>query len=176
MHTYISILRGINVSGQKKIRMSDLKILYENLGFTDIITFIQSGNVIFKTNLKMTNSKLAKIIEDKIIETYSFNVPVIIRTPAELNAIVNKNPFKNNELDSLYITFLSNDPNSVNLEKLENLSFLPDNFEIIDKEIYLSVDRYGNTKLSNNFFESKLKVCASTRNMKTILSLIELSQ
>lgn len=175
MKTYISILRGINVSGQKKIIMADLKLLYEDLGFLDVITYIQSGNVVFKTNLKTTTTKLAKLIEDKIKGKYGFEVPVIIRTQNELQNIIEINPFKNDEIDGLYVTFLSNQPNANQLEKLENVNFLPDKFELIDKEVYLSVVSYGNTKLSNNFFESKLKVTATTRNLKTIIKLIELS-
>lgn len=175
MKTYISILRGINVSGQKKIIMADLKLLYEDLGFLDVITYIQSGNVVFKTNLKTTTTKLAKLIEDKIKGNCGFEVPVIIRTQNELQNIIEINPFKNDEIDGLYVTFLSNQPNANQLEKLENVNFLPDKFELIDKEVYLSVVSYGNTKLSNNFFESKLKVTATTRNLKTIIKLIELS-
>ena len=175
MKTYISILRGINVSGQKKIIMTDLQALYESLNFKDVITYIQSGNVIFKTDKKYTAVKLAKLIEDKIASTYNFEVPVIIRTLEELKNVKSRNPYKKEDVDSLYVTFLSNTPNAINLEKLDNVSFLPDKFEIIDKEIYLCVASYGNTKLSNNFFESKLKVTATTRNLKTINILAELA-
>lgn len=175
MKTYISILRGINVSGQKKIIMTDLQALYESLNFKDVVTYIQSGNVIFKTDKKFTDVKLAKLIEDKILEKYNFQVPVVIRTLEELQNVITQNPFKKDDIDSLYVTFLSNAPNAINLEKLDNVSFLPDKFEIIDKEIYLSVSGYGNTKLSNNFFESKLKVTATTRNWKTINKLASLA-
>ena len=175
MKTYISILRGINVSGQKKIIMTDLKHLYENLGFLDVETYIQSGNVIFNSTLKSTENKLAKLIEEKILEIFGFNVSVIIRTLNDLKKIIELNPFKNNEIESLYVTFLSNAPNTINLEKLQELQFFPDQFAIIDKEVYLTVSSYGNTKLSNQFFESKLKVTATTRNIKTINKLIEMS-
>ena len=175
MKTYISILRGINVSGQKKIIMTDLKALYEDLGFEDVITYIQSGNVVFKSSKKMTDTKLAKMIEERIVEKYDFQVPVIIRTLDELKRATEINPYKNDNIDGLYITFLSNAPNSINLEKLDNINFLPDQFEIIGKEIYLNCVSYGNTKLSNNFFESKLKVIATTRNIKTVHKLIELT-
>ncbi|MFN8297140.1 MAG: DUF1697 domain-containing protein [Chitinophagales bacterium] len=175
MQTYISILRGINVSGQKKMLMTDLARLYEDLGFKDVVTYIQSGNVIFKTDKKFTNVKLAKLIEDKIVATYNFQVPVIIRTLKELQDIISANPFVKEEIDSLYVTFLSNSPNEINLEKLDNVNFLPDKFEIIYKEIFLSVSSYGNTKLNNNFFENKLKVTATTRNWKTVNKLLELA-
>ena len=92
MHTYISILRGINVSGQKKIIMTDLVKLYEDLGFTDVKTYIQSGNVVFNSTKKVSNSMLVKQIETKINEIYCFQVPVIIRTVDDLSKIIAKSP------------------------------------------------------------------------------------
>ena len=93
MQTFISILRGINVSGQKKIRMADLKKLYESLGFSDVKTYIQSGNVIFKSDSKSSDIELAKKIEKAISAKYHFEVPVIIRASAELKNIISQNPF-----------------------------------------------------------------------------------
>ena len=175
MHTYISILRGINVSGQKKIIMTDLVKLYEDLGFTDVKTYIQSGNVVFNSTKKVSNSLLVKQIETKINEIYGFQVPVIIRTVDEVSKIIATNPFKNETTENLYITFLSNLPNSNHLEKLTELNYLPDEFIIIEKEIYLNVSSYGTTKLSNSFFENKLKVTATTRNWNTVNKLLAIS-
>ena len=112
---------------------------------------------------------------ENILQKFQFQVPVIIRTKQQFENIIQINPFKNEETDSLYVTFLSNAPNANQLEKLENTNFLPDKFEIIDKEVYLCVAAYGITKLNNNFFESKLKVTATTRNIKTILQLIDIA-
>lgn len=175
MHTYISILRGINVSGQKKIIMTDLVKLYEDLGFTDVKTYIQSGNVVFNSTKKVSNSLLVKQIEIKINEIYGFQVPVIIRTVDELSKIIASNPFKNETSDNLYITFLSNLPNSNHLENLTELNYLLDEFIVIEKEIYLNVSSYGTTKLSNSFFENKLKVTATTRNWNTVNKLLAIS-
>ena len=176
--TYVSFLRGINVSGQKKILMADLKLLFESLGFSNVETYIQSGNVIFNTDKKLTDVKLAKLIEEKIIEQYSFDVPVIIRTVQELQNIISSNPYqndKNMDMENLYVTFLAKHPNATNLEKLDNINYLPDTFEILDKEIYIDCSSYGTTKLSNSFFENKLKVSATTRNWKTINNIIQLA-
>ena len=175
MHTYISILRGINVSGQKKIIMADLVKLYEDLGFTDVKTYIQSGNVVFNSTKKVSNSLLVKQIETKINEIYGFQVPVIIRTVDELSKIIASNPFKNETSENLYITFLSNLPNSNHLENLTELNYLLDEFIVIEKEIYLNVSSYGTTKLSNSFFENKLKVTATTRNWNTVNKLLAIS-
>ncbi len=168
MAVFLSILRGINVSGHKQIKMADLKVLYEKLGFKNVTTYIQSGNVIFESKIA---KDLPERIDKKIFEKYKFNVPIIIRTIDEIQKIINGNLFlkeKNIELDKLHVTYLENIPVKENLDKITNLNYEPDRFYISDKEIYLYCPGgYGNTKLNNNFFENKLKVTATTRNWKT---------
>lgn len=183
MQTFISILRGINVSGQKKILMADLKALYENLGFKEVKTYIQSGNVIFKTENKKASSSdidIAKKIEQAIFEKYNFQVPVIVRTAAEMKKTIAANPFlkddNNIEADKLHVTFLAEEPAQKNLETIKSFDFSPDRFEIIGKDVFLYIpDKYGDTKLSNKFFETKLKVSATTRNWRTVNNLMELA-
>ncbi|MGE5106405.1 MAG: DUF1697 domain-containing protein [Sphingobacteriales bacterium] len=178
MPTTISILRGINVSGQKKILMADLKALYEQRGFKDVTTYIQSGNVVFRTDKKLTNAELAQIIEKDIKTQFGFDVPVITRTSEEWNKIITANPFmKKKEInsDKLHVTFLSQEPDKANIKIAESFSYLPDEFSINGSEVFLHIpDSYGNTKLSNNFFENKLKVSATTRNWKTVITLAEI--
>lgn len=180
MQTFISILRGINVSGQKKILMADLKDLYESLKLKDIITYIQSGNVIFKSNEKLSDIALAKKIETAIFKKYDFDVPVIIRSKDEIHKIISTNPFlkeRNIEAKRLYVTFLSETPAKENVESVKRFDFSPDRFFITGKEVYLCVSNgYGETKLSNNFFEKKLKVNATTRNWNTVQKLLELAE
>lgn len=130
MHAYISILRGINVSGQKKILMTDLVQLYSDLGFTDVITYIQSGNVVIKSVKKVDNTLLVKQIESKIMEIYGFQVPFIIRTVVDLTRIIASNPFINEIQENLYITFLSILPKPNQLELINELNFLPDEFKV----------------------------------------------
>lgn len=183
MQTFISILRGINVSGQKKILMADLKALYEeNLGFKDVKTYIQSGNVIFKTEDGKTASdqELAHKIEKAIAEKYNFQVPVLVRTVDEMKKTLAGNPFikenKNIETDKLHVTFLAEEPAKANLEAIKTLDYSPDKFIISGKDVFLYIpDKYGETKLSNKFFETKLKVSATTRNWKTVNKLVELA-
>ena len=176
MDTYISILRGINVSGQKKILMADLKALYEHLKFRDVKTYIQSGNVIFKSNENLPDTVFARRIEDEIFKKYTFQVSVIIRTEDEMRKIIAENPFlkeKSKDRQKMHVTFLSEVPLKENVESIESINFLPDRFIIHEKEIYLYVPNgYGETKISNNFFEKKLKVKATTRNWKTVNKLV----
>jgi uncharacterized protein (DUF1697 family) len=180
MQTFISILRGINVSGQKKILMADLKELFEGLHFKNVTTYIQSGNVVFKSDAKISDIQLAEKIEKAISAKYNFEVPVIIRTKEELEKIISQNPFakeKNIDLKKLHITFLSTTPAKEKAEQIKEVNFSPDQFIIKGKEIYLHIpNSYGETKLSNKFFENKLKVSATTRNWNTVNKLFEMAQ
>ena len=180
MTKYISILRGINVGGKNKIQMSALKALYENLGFINIITYIQSGNIIFKNETNSLPKYFSKLIEEAIYEQYKLRVPVIIRTLEEMNHIISANPFlveSNIDIEKLHITFLSELPEIGISDKMISLNLSSDRFKIREKEIYLYCPNgYGTSKLSNNFFERKFKVTATTRNWKTVNKLVELAE
>ncbi len=177
MQIYISLLRGINVAGQKKIKMLDLKTMYQELGYTDVTTYIQSGNVIFKTKKKALD-KIEQNIKKAISDTFGFDVPVLVLTNKTLEEIVQNNPYDKSEADSkhIYFTLLKSAPAAEKIAAIEKLEFPEEVFTITDKAIYLWVSKgYGRSKLNNNFFENKLKVQATTRNLKTIKKLLELS-
>jgi uncharacterized protein (DUF1697 family) len=179
MPTYISILRGINVGGAKKIRMDALESLYKELGFERIVTYIQSGNVIFTAAANSSNQALASVIEKKIRDDLHFEVPVIIRTVTEMEAVIEANPFvKEYGIDEerLHVTFLSDITAPVNRDAIQTVDFPPDRFVLSGKEVYLYCpDGYGRTKLNNSFFERKLKVTATTRNWNTVKKLAEIA-
>jgi uncharacterized protein (DUF1697 family) len=179
MVIYISMVRGINVGG-KKVKMSKLKELYLSLNFKDVKTYIQSGNVIFRSkNLDL--SYLRDIIEDKIANVFGFNVKVLIRTKIELKNVLEENPLKREDFKHLYITFLSDVPSKNLITDLNrfievNMKGNSDKFFISKKEIYLFLpDGYGRTKLNNNFFEKKLGVSATTRNLKSVSKLFDIA-
>jgi uncharacterized protein (DUF1697 family) len=178
MYTYIAILRGINVSGKNPIRMPELENLFRSLGFKDVVTYIQSGNVIFSTQSEEKTGKLADKIEKSIDSTFGLNVPVLVRTSLEMAGIVSSNPFLTEDTidkEKLHVTFLEADPAKEKLDRLP-VDTATDQFSILGKEIYLYCpDGYGRTKLTNTFFESKLKIRATTRNWRTVCKLAELS-
>ncbi|MBS4033989.1 MAG: DUF1697 domain-containing protein [Ignavibacterium sp.] len=177
MPTYIALLRGINVSGQKLIKMTDLKELFEALGFQNVQTYIQSGNVIFSSKEKSLD-KLESIISTAIRKKFGFDAVVIVITPEVLEYILENNPFikKIMAIERLYVTFLSDTPSEENINKLGAINYSPEEYIIDQKIIYLHFPNgAGKVKLSNNLFESKLKVDATTRNLKTINKLWELS-
>lgn len=178
MPTYISILRGINVSGKKKILMADLRALYENIGFTDVKSYIQSGNLAFGTNKEESNQALEEKIAGAIAENYPFEVPILVRRKEEIEATLANNPFaKEADIDikKLHVTFLAQMPAQDRLDLLAEVNYPPDRFEINGQDIFIHCpNRYGETKLSNTFFERKLKVSATTRNWKTVNKLWEM--
>jgi len=179
MAVYISMLRGINVSGQKKILMPELKALYEGLGFSKVITYIQSGNVIFETQINDPLPALSSLIEKAISDGYGFSTPVILRTIEEMQAVIKANPFIKDigqVTEKLYVTFLDKEPALDSINRINPFDFLPDKFKFYNREIYLDcASGYGTTKLSNTFFENKLKVKATTRNWNTVNELLELA-
>jgi uncharacterized protein (DUF1697 family) len=174
MTTYISLLRGINVSGQKKVKMAELKSLYESIGLQNVITYIQSGNVIFRSN---KNSEILKVLLEQAIEKhFSFQVPITIITKDDFLMINKQLPFSDIDLEldgtKVLITFLSISPKTELADKLITYVKPPEKLIIRDKVIFLHCpDGYGKSKLSNNFIESKLKVVATTRNLKTLVKL-----
>lgn len=180
MNKKVAILRGINVGGKRKILMQDLKELFRQLGFNNIQTYIQSGNVIFDSSETTDNFKKANEIEDAIFNRFGFQVPVIILDAKELQDAISENPFitdKTIEINSLHLTFLKELPDDEKLKNITALNFSPDFFEIRNKNVFVyCAGKYHASKLTNNFFESKLKIPATTRNWKTVLKLSELSR
>ncbi|MEH0154839.1 DUF1697 domain-containing protein [Limibacter armeniacum] len=177
MKNYISILRGINVSGQKKIKMADLKKHIENLGYEQVSTYIQSGNILFESEVTDI-SLLETSIADMIKKEYEFEVPVLVLEKETLQNVVADNPFlsdPNIDIDKLHVTFLAKKPVPEKVAALKELDFGDDQFQVVGKCVYLYCPNgYGRTKLTNNFFENKLKVIATTRNWKTVNNLLEM--
>lgn len=178
MDKKIAILRGINVGGRRKILMADLRILFEDLGFTDVETYIQSGNVIFKYDNKLNDTEIGDKIENAISDQYGFEVPVLVRSAKEWEQSVQNNPFyqtKEEDVTQLHLTFLKEKPTSENQLKTESYNYEPDQFVIKGKDVFIFCHgKYHQSKLTNKFFEKKLKVSATTRNWKTVLKLLEL--
>ncbi|MDR0791861.1 MAG: DUF1697 domain-containing protein, partial [Chitinophagaceae bacterium] len=150
MATFISILRGINVSGKNLIKMEALRKLFVDAGFSNVQTYIQSGNVIFETK-KIATADLEKIVSGEIKKQFGLNVPVLVITLEELKNVIKNNPFANDktkDTNFLHVTFLSGIAAKENIAKISAAGFLPDEFFVVDKAGYLYCPNgYGNTKL-----------------------------
>ena len=178
MATYIAMLRGINVSGHKTIKMQDLRTICNKLGYRNVQTYVQSGNIVFETR-KGTPANLSKQISKAIQDAYGLDVPVFIRTLMEMQRIISANPFlkeKNIDHSKLHVTFLSETPQTDSLRKLGKVPAGPDRFHTVHNEIYLHCPNgYGRTKLSNTMIEKTLSVAATTRNWRTCNTLLEMA-
>jgi uncharacterized protein (DUF1697 family) len=176
--TYIALLRGINLGPHKRIKMEALQRALREFGLEDVKTYIQSGNVVFKAPAA-DNTQLANKIEKKLLSAFGFPVPVMVRTPAELHQVIQKNSFlKEAGIDTskLHVTFLSGSPEKKVLKSLEKIAAGADRFNCGGKEIYLHCPNgYGETKLSNSALEKTLSVRATTRNWKTVTKLYEMT-
>lgn len=172
MKTHIALLRGINVSGQKKIKMADLRTALTNAGLTDVATYIQSGNVIFKASAK--SAALQKLIAQVIMESFGFEVEVLVIAPDFIKEVVSNKPY--DATGKEYFILLFDEPSGENLSNLKAIDFSPEEWTYAPGCIYLHLPNgAGRTKLSNNFFENKLKVRATTRNLNTLNKLIALA-
>jgi len=179
MNTYISLLRGINVSGQKKIKMAELKKLYESLSFENVITYIQSGNVVFESYLDI--KELQSIIETAIEKYFKFDVPVLILSPNQLINAYKNLPFTTIDIEQegskIIIFFLSK---TISTQQGSNIqTYLTNSEQLVigDGVIYLYCPAgLGKSKLTNKLIETKLQLTSTARNVKTVNKLLLLAK
>jgi len=179
MDILVSFLRGANMTGHNKIRMTDLTVLYYDIGLADPLTYIQSGNVVFGNPQDLLPGKVASLIENGIRDKFGYTVPALVRTSEELKEIILGNPFRN--LDGfdpkrLAVIFLYDTPSSQQTDRVRNVDYPPDKFKIIGREIYIYCpDGFGKTKLYTNFFETRMKVVGTARNWNTVNTVYEMA-
>lgn len=177
MPKYVAFLRGINVSGHKIIKMKELAEAFEDAGYKNVKTYIQSGNVIFEST-KKSNGALEKAISKLILNSFGHEVEVIVRTQKEIEDTISKAPFKKKDQDKkLYVTFLVDNLSSENIKLLKSLSNTAETFFTTGKEIYTIRDpklQFDKTVLGT--FDKKLKVSTTTRNWNVVNKINELMQ
>ncbi len=176
---HILLLRGINVSGQKKINMAELRAETEKLGFSSVVTYIQSGNLLLVSR-QHSGAEVAGMVGNMIKRVFGFEVSIVPLTLRELKESVENNPFRKTDPareQNSYFVFLAETPDEKKIAALSKTDFSPEEYFLVDNILYMhSPKGYGKSRLNNNFFESKLKVKATTRNMKTVLRLITLAK
>lgn len=175
MPTHIALLRGINVTGHRKVPMADLRALLQSRGMDDVRTYLQSGNVVLSSTLK--GGALEAELKRAIADHWGYDVPVFVRSAAELRRVLKNTPYgREKNIKALYVTFLAKRPPKALVEGLQTPAGTDDDFTIDGATVYLRCPGgYGRTKISNNWFEAKLKTIATTRNWRTIGALVELA-
>lgn len=178
MPVYISLLRGINVGGNKKIKMAELKTLYEALGFSRVQTLLQSGNALFE-GPEADPETLAAQIEAGIERQFGFHASVIMRTAEEWQGVIARHPFSAEQLSDpqkLLITFLQQEPAAAALETLRQAHSGPETIHNSGRELYIHYpEGMGRSKLDHSLIERKLKITGSGRNWNTVSKLAALA-
>ena len=173
MITYIALLRGINVGGHKKMPMAELRELLKREGLGKVMTYIQSGNVIFKS---MENEiSLESKIEESIKAHFGFDVPVLVKSREELLEIFNACPFSRGIKEKCYFIVLNKTPERHLIDEVNKISYENEQF-IVKKNclyFYSSLD-FGKTKFNMSTFERKLNVKGTSRNFNTMTKLLTL--
>ncbi len=171
----VALLRGINVGGNNKLPMKDLVSIFEKAGCKNVVTYIQSGNVVFEctTNVARLQSTVGAAIEKK----FGFNPPFVVRQAADLEDVLKKNPFlkAGAKEDELHVVFLSEEPTREAIMRLEQNRVPPDEFVVRGKEIYLRLPNgAGRSKLAVAPFHAKFGAVATGRNWRTVNKLFEM--
>ena len=154
--------------------MADLRVLLEKLDFKNVKTYIQSGNVVFKSSEENIPS-IEKAIKDQILKQYGFEVPVLVKTPEELRSIFDDCPFSEDKKVNSYFTLFYSIISNEFIEIIGKVKYPNEEIVVTKNCIYFySSTGYGKTKFNSNFFEKKLNVIATARNYKTMVKLIEM--
>lgn len=172
---YACLLRGINVGGKNKLPMKELAALFAAAGCTDVETYIQSGNVVFEAPVPVAKQAPGAVSE-AIQQQFGYRVPLILRSAAELEKVVAGNPFlaQGAAEKELHIYFLADQPAAAELDARRSL---PDEFVLQGREIYLRLPNgMGRSKLTNAYFDSKLKTVCTARNWATVLQLTAMTK
>lgn len=179
MRVVISLFRGINVGGHHRVKMDALRALYGSLGLQDAQTYVQSGNVVFRTKAR-DEEKLAQTIEKGFEAEFGFHSDVITRTRAEMEAVVLANPFKerDNILPSrLAVTFLQRDPGDDARDAVSQIKTDPEEMRVVGRELYVYYpEGMGRTKLPVRAIDKALGVTGTVRNWNSVTELLAMAK
>lgn len=173
----VALLRGINVGGKNRLPMKELAALFVEAGCDDVRTYIQSGNVVFRTG-PAGGVEISSIISASILDRFGYQVPVITRTAREFQEIVQANPFveAGAEADKLHVMFLAELPDGAQVETLDRQRSPGDEFAVRGREVYLHCPNgVARSKLTNSYFDSRLSTTSTSRNWRTVRKLLELA-
>jgi uncharacterized protein (DUF1697 family) len=174
---YAALLRGINVGGNNKLPMKDLAALFTKAGCSDVVTYINSGNVVFRAEPALA-ARIPELISAAILETKKLTVPVVVRSAAELKKIAAKHPHLTPEAEMrfVHVGFLAKKPTAAQVASLDPNRSPGDVFTVVGSELYaLYGAGVAKSKLTNQYIDSKLGTVSTMRNWNTVLKLVELT-
>ena len=179
MGVVISMLRGVNLAGKRKIKMEALRSLYESLGLRDAQTLLQSGNVVFRTEQKDLVA-LSKKIESGIERKFGFHSDVVLRTSAELRDVIARNPFAKRagiDASKLLVSFLVSEPGAEARGNALRIKAEPEELRIDGREVYIYFPNgMARPNLSMALVERTLKTSWTGRNWNTVRKLMEMAE
>jgi uncharacterized protein (DUF1697 family) len=176
--TYLALLRGVNVGGKNKLPMKDLAAIFTKSGCSDVKTYIQSGNVIFSVAENLCAelpSKVGRLIEKQ----FGHNPPIVLRTLEQMAEVVRNNPFLKPGIGekTLHVAYLASKPSPQAIASLDPNRSPGDTFVVRGQEIYLHLTNgVADCKLTNAYFDSRLKTISTGRNWRTTCTLLEIMQ
>ena len=174
MNTFVILLRGITPTGRNKVSMAPLREALTEAGLRRVRTYIQSGNVIATSDL--THVEIEKLVHDVIHRAFGGNIAVLARTAKEFAIRLKQCPFTKFDGSKLYFSFLATNPDKKLLRELMSTDFSPDQVRFVEDTIYtLYATKHSASKFNNNYFERKLKITATTRNLNTMSKLVGLA-
>jgi uncharacterized protein (DUF1697 family) len=173
---YVALLRGINVGGKNKLPMKELAAMFSAAGCEGVVTYIQSGNVVFKARPAVA-AKVPAAVASAILARRGYRIPVVARSADEVRDVAARNPFlaAGHDPGTLHVAFLADKPKPAAVASLDAGRSPPDEFVVRGREIYLRLPHgVAPSKLTNAYFDSALGTTSTMRNWRTVLRLLEL--
>ena len=173
MHTYIMLLRAVMPTGKNKVPMAPLRAALEQAGLSDVRTYIQSGNVIARS--EMSQADIETLVHEVIKQHYGGDITVLARPVSYLHSMLLRNPFPSADPAKLYFTLLAEIPAAHAVSAFLAPGYAPDQVQVIDDMVYICcATTYSQVQANNTFIERKLNVRATTRVSKTMTKLVAL--
>lgn len=175
MKTYIALFRGINVGGHNKLPMKELRALMGGLGYGNVKSYIQTGNVVFQTE-ENNKRKISSTISSTVEERYGFKPSVLLLEMEEMKEAVDSNPFPEAESEpkSLHLSFCVSEPSDPDLESLESVKKESERFKLKGRVFYLHAPKgIGRSKLAGKT-ERALGVSMTGRNWRTVHKIMNM--
>lgn len=178
MTTYIALIRAINVGGHRKIKMKDLRKMFMSMGFENVKTYIQSGNVVFSSP-ETDSAKLAGNIESEILNHFGHDVDAIIRTPEHFKVLTESNPFRKELAPPfmLYVTFFKKSIPKARQQEFITISNDIEEYKFTNGELFSLINKKSGQKelFSNNYVEKIAGVSGTTRNWNSVMKITALA-